>query len=324
MIKVSILCSTYNQKEFIVQALDSFLMQKTDFDFEVLVHDDASTDGTTEIVKQYQKKYPNIFKPIYQKENQFSKGNKRIITKFLFPKARGKYLSLCEGDDFFTDENKLQRQVDFLDKNPDYALCFHPVRVFFESKRKKDFIFPDLNKITKFTLNNLLKENFIQTNSVMYRKQKKYDYPETIFLPGDWYLHIYHARFGKIGFINKVMSAYRRHRGGMWWNSYNNPSALVNEFGVEILTMHLETMALLGKNKKYKNIILDNFINFINYYVKLSNENYAEIKLKTKDKEMRAQVSEVQSSLDKIQSAKAYRIWQRYNVLKKKFKTLFK
>ena len=131
--KVSILCLTYNQKLFITQALDSFLMQKTDFDFEILIHDDASTDGTTKIIRQYQKKYPSIIKIIVQKENQFSKGNSEILTEYLFPLVKGKYIALCEGDDFFTDESKLQTQAEFLDNNPKCSLCFHPTRVIFEN-----------------------------------------------------------------------------------------------------------------------------------------------------------------------------------------------
>jgi len=108
--RVSILCSTYNHEKYIGQALDSFLMQKTNFDFEILIHDDASTDNTVNIINKYVNKHPNIIRTIFQKQNQFSKGTRGMMTKFLLPKAKGKYIALCNGDDFFTDINKLQIQ----------------------------------------------------------------------------------------------------------------------------------------------------------------------------------------------------------------------
>lgn len=213
---VSILCLSYNQKEFIKQALDSLLVQETDFLYEILINDDASTDGTKEVIQEYAKKHSNIH-PVFHNENQYSKGKRNMIARYLLPKVRGRYIAICEGDDFWTDPSKLQRQVDFLEKNKDYALVFHPVRVFFDKAEKEDSVFPETN--SGFTIDELLRWNFIQTNSVMYRARKSYE--GTVFdaAPGDWYLHLYHAQFGKIGFINRVMSAYRRHEGGVWWGS---------------------------------------------------------------------------------------------------------
>lgn len=121
---VSISCITYNHEPYIVQALDGFLMQKTSFPFEVLVHDDASTDRTADIIREYEKKFPKIIKPIYQKENQYSKGFTSVTATWNFPRAQGKYMALCEGDDYWIDENKLQMQVDFLENNPEYGMCY--------------------------------------------------------------------------------------------------------------------------------------------------------------------------------------------------------
>ena len=121
---VSISCITYNHEPYIVQALNGFLMQKTSFPFEVLVHDDASTDRTADIIREYEKKFPKIIKPIYQKENQYSKGFTAVTATWNFPRAQGKYIALCEGDDYWIDENKLQKQVDFLEKNPEYGMCY--------------------------------------------------------------------------------------------------------------------------------------------------------------------------------------------------------
>lgn len=120
---VSISCITYNHEPYIVQALDGFLMQKTSFPFEVLVHDDASTDRTADIIREYEKKFPEIIKPLYEEENQWIKG-RRGSAEFNFPRAKGKYIALCEGDDYWIDENKLQMQVDFLEKNPEYGMCY--------------------------------------------------------------------------------------------------------------------------------------------------------------------------------------------------------
>ena len=111
-VMVSICCITYNHAPFIRQCLDGFIMQKTDFAFEVLIHDDASTDGTEEIIREYEARYPEIIKPLYEVENQWIKG-RRGSKVFNFPRAQGKYIALCEGDDYWTDPFKLQKQVDF-------------------------------------------------------------------------------------------------------------------------------------------------------------------------------------------------------------------
>lgn len=119
-IMVSVCCLSYNHEDYIRQCLDGIVMQRTSFRFEVLVHDDASTDKSQQIIFEYATTYPEIIKPIFQKENQYSKG-KGILAPFLFPKCRGKYVAFCECDDYWTDPQKLQRQVDFLESNPDYV-----------------------------------------------------------------------------------------------------------------------------------------------------------------------------------------------------------
>ena len=208
-IKVSVLCITYNHVNFIRQALDGFVMQKTNFPFEVIVHDDASTDGTTDIIREYAKKYPDIIKPIFQTENQWSKGV-CFGPIYIWPKIQGEYVAINEGDDYWTDPLKLQKQVDFLDKHPDYSVCFHPVHVVWEDKRMPDYLFPSpKHRFHKTTLklSDLLKHNFIQTNSVMYRWRKNnLDCIPMGILPSDWYMHLFHAQVGKIGFLPDVMS----------------------------------------------------------------------------------------------------------------------
>jgi len=121
---VSICCITYNHAPYIRSALDGFLMQETDFAYEILIHDDASTDGTADIIREYTARYPDIIKPILREENQYSKGISNISI-FNFPRARGEFIAMCEGDDYWTDPHKLQKQVDYLRAHPDCALCFH-------------------------------------------------------------------------------------------------------------------------------------------------------------------------------------------------------
>jgi len=121
---VSICSITYNHGPYIKECLEGFLMQKTTFPVEILIHDDASTDGTEEIIREYEVKYPHIIKPLYEDENQWAKGKKGSKV-FNFPRARGKYIAICEGDDYWTDSLKLQKQVEFLKKNSDCSLCFH-------------------------------------------------------------------------------------------------------------------------------------------------------------------------------------------------------
>ena len=224
-IKLSILCITYNQSKFIRDCLDGFVMQKTDFPFEVLIHDDASTDGTADIIREYAEKYPNIIKPVFQTENKFSRGVS-VDKVYNFPRIRGKYVAICEGDDYWTDPHKLQKQVDFLETHPDYSICFHPVRVTWDDGHMPDYTFPTprqrFNKTT-LELSDLLKDNFIQTNSVMYRWRGDCAdvFPDGI-LPGDWYLHLLHAQVGKIGFLPDVMAVYRRNAGGIWTGAYKS------------------------------------------------------------------------------------------------------
>ncbi len=135
---VSISCITFNHENYIRDAIESFLMQKTTFLFEILIHDDASTDGTTAIIKEYELKFPDLIKPVYQTENQYSKGVK-ISQTYNWPRARGKYIALCEGDDYWTDPLKLQKQVDFLEENNEYGVVHGNAHFYNHSSQKWKF-----------------------------------------------------------------------------------------------------------------------------------------------------------------------------------------
>ena len=133
-IMVSICCITYNQASYIRDALEGFVNQKTDFAYEVLIHDDASNDGTADIIREYADRYPDLIFPILQTENQYSKGLTNVSGTFNFPRARRKYIAMCEGDDYWTDDRKLQKQVDYLEANPGCSLCFHSAKVEIQGK----------------------------------------------------------------------------------------------------------------------------------------------------------------------------------------------
>lgn len=253
---LTIICTAYNHEKFIKQTLDGFVMQKTNFKFEVLIHDDASTDKTAEIIKEYQEKYPDIIKPIFQTENQFSQGIP-ILKKYVYPQVKGKYVALCEGDDYWIDQNKLQKQVDFLETNPEYSVCFHPVKFIYEDKPNKTNIYPS-KKILKenLTFEKLLKVNFIQTNSVVYRwRFDSVNFDNILvpgILPGDWYLHLCHAKVGKIAVINDVMSVYRRHSGGVWTDTDATNKNLHRRHGLKEIKMYNSVYEILAdKSEKY-------------------------------------------------------------------------
>lgn len=134
---LSIRCTVYNHERYLRKCLEGFVMQKTNFRFEAIVHDDASTDNSAAIIREFAEKYPDIIKPIYQTENQYSKHNGRVrkaIDAAISPES--KYIAICEGDDYWIDSNKLQRQVDFLEDNPDYTYTCHRFRIYNEFENK--------------------------------------------------------------------------------------------------------------------------------------------------------------------------------------------
>lgn len=130
---VSICCITYNHAPFIRQSLDGMLMQQG-VDFEILIHDDCSTDGTTEIIREYAEKYPDIIKPLYERENQYSKGNAGCMDDFNIKRAQGKYLAFCEGDDYWVDPLKLQKQVDFMETHSECSATVHRYQKYYRAQ----------------------------------------------------------------------------------------------------------------------------------------------------------------------------------------------
>lgn len=221
-IVVSILCLTYNHENFISQALDSFLMQKTNFNIEIIVHDDASTDKTPQIVLQYYKKNSSVVVPILQNENQYSK-SKRIMSLYMFPKVRGKYIAICEGDDYWTDPYKLQKQVDYMENHSECSACIHAARKIDAlsgsikgeirlSKKDENY---DLTDAIRGLGSNA------PTNSTLYRtklNEKIINIEEQLPNTGvsDNLNMIIYAMFGTIHYMDQIMSVYRVGVPGSW------------------------------------------------------------------------------------------------------------
>ena len=218
---VSIDCITYNHEAYIRAALDGFLMQKTDFSFEILVHDDASTDQTANIIRNYEKKYPGIIIPIYQKENQFSK-NINIARQYQFPRARGRYIAICEGDDYWTDPYKLKKQVDFLETNSDYGLVHCNFDKLYEKSgrivKKASKIKGGLNLSRQNIFNGLLKNSYqIATLTVLARTEIIYNAINNIDVSGymmddlpTWLEMIQNTKFY---YISDSVGVYRKVQG---------------------------------------------------------------------------------------------------------------
>lgn len=211
---LSICCTVYNHEKFVAQTLDGFLLQKTSFLIEMIIHDDASEDKSQDILKKYAKIDSRI-KLILQKENQYSKKNKPF-PNFCFPASKGKYIALCEGDDYWIDPLKLQKQVDFLEANPSYGICFHDVMIFDETTKeiKNDDITP--GRENNFDISDLANGNMMHTPSVVLRND--FVLPSTLpNLPfGDWPLYLFQIGNRKIKKIEGKMAVYRLHENGVW------------------------------------------------------------------------------------------------------------
>ena len=212
---VSICCLTYCHKPYISQCIEGFLMQETSFEYEIIIHDDASNDGTREILEEYASKYPTLFKLILQDENQYSKGID--VMAILFSYATGKYIAMCEGDDYWTDPLKLQKQVDFLEKNHEYVLCSHNYDNYNEETQLMA-VNKSMNGDYAYNIDNLAEGLWLcHPLTVVFRisafnsnEYSKYKYSI------DAVLFFYLLKQGKGYYIDRNMAVYRSHHGGIW------------------------------------------------------------------------------------------------------------
>lgn len=216
-IVVSVLTPCYNHEKYIRKCIESIIGQKTNFKFELLINDDASTDHSAKIIKEYEEKYPDIVKPVYQTENQYSKGVK-ITANVLVPRAKGKYIAFCEGDDYWTDENKLQKQVDALESHPDCYFCTHRVQMVRENDEEIPYAF-----FPSFPLKSgIIKSEIVigwynfQTCSFFFKKSAYSDFLNQprryreVSIVGDLPMLLFAVEKGKVYYFDEVMSRYRK------------------------------------------------------------------------------------------------------------------
>lgn len=223
-IKVSVICTAYNHARYIRKCLDGFVMQKTNFKYEVLINDDASTDNTAEIIKEYELKYPDIIKPIYQTENQYSKGVK-ISLNILCPRAKGKYIAFCEGDDYWCDENKLQMQYDILEANPDCKMCIHKVGSCKEngdsmSVSKPNFDMDDgkmsSRRYIEIGMNYQISGLMLDAEEYKNYALNPPEFKKVITCVGDVPLMLYFGQLASVYYLNNIMSIHRSESIGSW------------------------------------------------------------------------------------------------------------
>lgn len=294
-IKVSVCCLAYNHEKYIRKTLDGFVMQKTNFPFEVIVHDDASTDRTAEIIREYEKKYPEIIKPIYQTENQYSQGIK-IRSSFFFPLVRGKYVALCEGDDYWTDINKLQIQYDYMESNPDCSLCVHQSEMHIISTNEIKYVNAETTD-RDFSIDEIIMGggSLFATCSYFMRQDVFFTYPDEFmqFSFGDYQIMLIAAILGSVHYLSRQMSVYNSGVEGSWSDRNNNGyyRILCNNQEIELLKifdnytlhMHNRTINERIQEKEYINLILrGDFFTlkkcFKNYYI-VDKKKYGTIRI---------------------------------------------
>ena len=264
---VTIRCTVYNHEPYIRECLEGFVMQKTNFRFEAIVHDDASTDGSAAIIREYAEKYPDIIKPIYQTENQYSKRDgslRRILNEHM----HGKYIAMCEGDDYWIDPLKLQKQVDFLEANSNVSLCIHGNYINENgrlniSKRNNYKEYLSVGDI-------ILKGSNVATNSFVYRSQYVVDRPEWMnkFKVGDYPLILLLGTKGTVRFFNEPMSVYRISSTGSWSEKMKNSSTLRKENsnatikGLLVFDKYYDRKYTLWVHYKLFTVLLKQFLDY--------------------------------------------------------------
>jgi glycosyltransferase involved in cell wall biosynthesis len=221
-VKASVSIITYNHAPFIGQAIESVLAQRAGFDFEVLIGEDDSTDGTRDIVKTYAARHPDRIRLFLNDRKNVVYVNGKPTGMWNFAnnlrQARGEYVALLDGDDYWTSPLKLQKQVDFLEQHPDCALCFHNVQILDQADPERLELHRTGPVRGRYDLADLLQGNFMHTCSVVCRARLFPDFPPWFFKcpMGDWPLHVLNAQHGGIGYLDEVMAVYRQHAQGVW------------------------------------------------------------------------------------------------------------
>lgn len=256
-IAVSVFCIAFNQEKYIRQCLDSLLSQKTEFPYEILINDDVSTDGTREILSEYAERYPDRIRLQLQEENQYSKG--QDLLSILLPLARGKYICFCEGDDFYLDDTKLQRQYEAMEAHPECSLCVHRVQSVSESgetmpNTTPNGAYPEGVKKSEDIIAKMTFSYSFHTSSYFLRvdafRQLSTQLPAyyTNIMKADGLsdipLFLYFAQKTSVLFLDRTMSAWRRNTAGGWSSRTSN----------EKRVRHYELInKMLGEYNEYTN-----------------------------------------------------------------------
>ncbi|AWE06763.1 glycosyl transferase family 2 [Lysinibacillus sp. 2017] len=295
-IMVSICCITYNHEDYIADAIEGFIKQKTNFKYEIIIHDDASTDRTAEIIREYENRFPDIIKPIYQIENQYSKGVS--VSALVRKKQRGKYIALCEGDDYWTDEYKLQKQVSYMEENPECTFCFSNAHVEDQNNKGRNrLVIPWLtenknyfnNRSRRYSAGELQLLGFIPPMSFLYPKRVLDNLPNWYFdAPvGDNAVKLIATSYGYAYYMNESMCIYRFNVPGSvttnWkkenteqivqrcngfitmlenFNEYTNKK-YDSEIELSKLTWEIQRLRLMGDYKRLKDKKFNSYLNLL-------------------------------------------------------------
>lgn len=231
---VSVHMITYNHAPYIAEAIESVLMQKTNFAFELILGEDCSPDNTRQICQEYADKYPNIVKLLPADKNIGSVPNFMKTLKA----CKAKYVAICDGDDYWTDPNKLQIQTDFLENNPDYVACFHDGFIVNDDTGEQ-FLAGKIESegLVDFENNFIIRGGgLVPTASFFFRNVLKDKYPDFLYniLPTDWAVHILLGYYGKMNYLKKPMCAYRRHAGNCWFTFEDNPDVFIKRSSSDV------------------------------------------------------------------------------------------
>lgn len=262
-IMVSVYCLAYNHEKYIKDCLEGFVKQKTNFKYEVIVHDDASTDNTANIIKEYADKYPDIIKPILQKENQYSQGI-YIIDKFIDPVLKGKYVAICEGDDYWCDMHKLQKQIDILENHPEYVACAHQTKTI-NSSTGDVSLYSKLKQSGIIDIEKILRDRgpVYHTSSLCYRKEALEDKPDFCYIAkgiGDYPNEFALALQGGIYYLNEVMSVYRQFTESSWSLKVKNNILIREKYYQDMISLLKEVNSY--SKYKYKDVLDKTILDF--------------------------------------------------------------
>jgi glycosyltransferase involved in cell wall biosynthesis len=240
---VDIVMPTYNHERFIAQAIESVLAQKTTFAYRLIIGDDCSTDGTQAIIRSYAAQHPDKIEFIFSPVNLGIHHRNRVAVQ-LFKRCSARYVAMLEGDDYWTDPQKLQKQVEFLESHPECALCFHNAEMFFDDGSQPSFYSRPADQKEISTLEDVVAGLVPITCSILYRNELLRELPDCYFQvrTPDWMISLLLAEHGKLGYLNEVMAAYRLHAGGIW-------SSLPQQ---EQIKEHFHTYKVIDAHLKFK------------------------------------------------------------------------